>query len=81
MKSLLIFAAKEWLLRFCKKLFLMRIISDAKADGYIAIESFPVIRSERYELDCAGPVLLYDKAGFVKVAEEKDFIVMRKDLR
>ena len=60
---------------------LQKVISDAKANGYIAIESFPVIRSERYEWDCAGPIRLYEKAGFVKVAEEKDFIVMRKELR
>ena len=60
---------------------LQKVISDAKANGYIAIESFPVIRSERYEWDSAGPIRLYEKAGFVKVAEEKDFIVMRKELR
>lgn len=60
---------------------LQKVISDAKANGYIAIEGFPVIRSERYEWDCAGHIRLYEKAGFVKVAEEKDFIVMRKELR
>ena len=57
-----------------------RVISDAKANQYSAIESFPVIREERYEWDCAGPVRLYEKAGFVITEKRDDFVVMRKEL-
>ena len=59
---------------------LNRVISDAKANQYSAIESFPVIREERYEWDCTGPVRLYEKAGFVIAEKRDDFVVMRKEL-
>ncbi|MDF2686176.1 MAG: GCN5-related N-acetyltransferase [Clostridia bacterium] len=59
---------------------LQRVITDAIAEDYIAIESFPVVRSERYEWDCTGPVRLYEKAGFTKVSEKDGKAVMRKEL-
>ncbi len=60
---------------------LQQVIADAKAEGYIAVVSFPVIRNERYEWDCTGPIRLYEKVGFVKVQERDKFAVMRKDLK
>ena len=60
---------------------LQRVIDDAKVDGYIAVEGFPVIRDERYEWDNAGPLRLYKKAGFVEAARQDDRVVMRKALR
>jgi len=60
---------------------LQQVIADAKVEGYIAIVSFPVIRNERYEWDCTGPVRLYEKVGFVKVEERVKFAVMRKELK
>lgn len=60
---------------------LLRVVADAKADGYIAIEGFPVVRDERYEWDNTGPIRLYEKAGFIKVAEQDKSVVMRKELR
>ena len=60
---------------------LQQVIADAKVEGYIAIVSFPVIRNERYEWDCTGPVRLYEKVGFVKVAEQDRFVIMRKELK
>ena len=60
---------------------LQRVIVDAKAEGYIAVEGFPIVRDERYEWDCTGPVRLYEKAGFIKVAETEKNVVMRKELR
>lgn len=59
---------------------LNKVISDAKNKQYLAIESFPVIREERYEWDCAGPVRLFEKAGFVITEKRDDFAVMRKEL-
>lgn len=61
---------------------LNRVIADAKIEGYAAVVGFPVLRSERYEWDNAGPLRLYEKAGFVKTAElEPDkCVAMRKEL-
>lgn len=59
---------------------LHRVIHDAKAKGYAAVDGFPAIRTERYEWDCAGPVRLYEKLGFIKVAEQEGCVIMRKEL-
>ena len=57
------------------------MIDDARAEGYIAIEGFPVVRDERFEWDCKGPLRLYEKAGFVKVTVQEKKVVMRKELK
>jgi len=59
---------------------LRQVVADAETEGYTAVEGFPVVRGERYEWDHAGPIRLYEKAGFVKVAERDGFVVMRKEL-
>ena len=59
---------------------LQRVVADAKAEGYTAVEGYPVMREERYEWDNAGPIRLYEKTGFVKVAEQDGRVVMRKEL-
>jgi GNAT superfamily N-acetyltransferase len=59
---------------------LRQVVADAKSEGYLAVEGFPRIRDERYEWDFSGPVRLYEKAGFVKVAEQGKTAVMRKVL-
>jgi GNAT superfamily N-acetyltransferase len=55
-------------------------VADARADGCLAVEGYPVKRDERYEWDCTGPLRLYEKAGFVKAAEQGQMIIMRKAL-
>ena len=57
-----------------------RVIADAKADGYVAVVSFPKVRAERYEWDYLGPVRLYENAGFQKESEKDGKAVMRKEL-
>jgi GNAT superfamily N-acetyltransferase len=57
------------------------VCEDAKAEGCIAVEGFPVVRAERYKWDCTGPIRLYEKVGFDKVAEQDGFVVMRKELK
>lgn len=59
---------------------LQQVITDATIEGYLAIEGFPVMHDERYEWDCTGPIRLYEKLGFVKIAEENRNLVMRKEL-
>jgi len=60
---------------------LNRVIADAIVEGYLAVVSFPVTRSERYEWDCQGPIRLYQKVGFVKITEQDNVVVMRKNLK
>jgi GNAT superfamily N-acetyltransferase len=60
---------------------LQRVVDDAAAEGYIAVEGFPVKRENRYEWDYTGPVRLYEKAGFNKTSENDKSITMRKELR
>ncbi|MDD4796574.1 MAG: GNAT family N-acetyltransferase [Eubacteriales bacterium] len=60
---------------------LNRVIADAKIEGYLAVISFPVVRSERYEWDCQGPARLYEKAGFVKVTQQGERVTMKKALK
>jgi GNAT superfamily N-acetyltransferase len=60
---------------------LQQVITDANAEGYTAVIGFPVMRDKRYEWDCRGPFRLYEKAGFIKVAEYKDNLIMRKELK
>ena len=59
---------------------LNKVIVDAKANKYTSVVAFPVKRSERYEWDCAGPVRLYEKAGFHKISEHGETIIMKKEL-
>ena len=59
---------------------LQQVIADAQAEGYHAVVSFPILRSERYEWDCTGPIRLYEKAGFIKVEERDQVAILRKEL-
>ncbi len=59
---------------------LQQVITDAKAEGYVAVVGFPVMRDERFEWDNQGPVRLYEKAGFSIVSEKDGKAVMRKEL-
>lgn len=59
---------------------LNRVILDAKAKGFSSVVGFPVERNERYEWDCAGPIRLYEKAGFKKISKHGDVIIMKKNL-
>ena len=73
--------APEYRMKGVATALLQQVIADAKAEGYIAVEGFPVMRDERYEWDNPGPIRLYEKAGFVKVAEQDGRVVMRKELK
>ena len=59
---------------------LRQVIADAKVQGYVAVVGFPVVRDERFKWDNHGPMRLYEKVGFIKVAEEDGRMVMRKEL-
>lgn len=57
-----------------------RVVADAKAEGYCFVEGYAHIRKEKYDTDFKGPVGLYEKAGFERVAEQNGVVIMRKTL-
>ena len=60
--------------------FIERVCSDAKANGYAAVEGYAILSDKRNDFDYQGPVRLYQKAGFTEVMREKEQVVMRKML-
>ena len=60
--------------------FIDKVCSDAKINGYAAVEGYANISDKRNDFDFQGPLRLYQKAGFVEVAREKGQVVMRKVL-
>lgn len=60
--------------------FLARICDDAKEEGYTFVEGYPVLHEKNTPLDYAGPFHLYEKFGFIKVAEQGNVVIMRKEL-
>lgn len=73
--------APEYRGRGIATLLLARICNDAKADGYAFVEGYPTFHEKYTPFDYAGPVRLYEKAGFFKVSKQNKTIIMRKDLR
>jgi GNAT superfamily N-acetyltransferase len=55
-------------------------IDDAKTDGFAAVEGYPRLHSERETFDYNGPVRLFEKFGFVIVAELNNVSIMRREL-
>jgi GNAT superfamily N-acetyltransferase len=59
---------------------LERVVNDAKTEGFKTVEGYAHIRKEQYDMDFKGPTRLYEKLGFVPIAEQDGVIVMRKTL-
>ena len=59
---------------------LERVIADALAQGYAAVEGYAHIRKEQHDMNFKGPTKLYEKLGFVSIAENHGVLVMRKTL-
>ena len=57
-----------------------RVLADAKAEGYAAVEGYAFERTERYEWDFTGPARLYEKLGFVATTKQGNGVIMRKEL-
>ena len=60
--------------------FISRVCSDARSNGYSAVEGYAVLSDQRNDFDYQGPYRLYQKAGFTEVARKKGQAVMRKVL-
>ena len=59
---------------------LERVVSDAKEQGFAAVEGYAKVQKNRVYYDYNGPVRLYEKAGFTEVATQEGRVVMRKVL-
>ena len=60
--------------------FIERVCTDAKSKGYAAVAGYANLFAQRNGFDYQGPYLLYQKAGFIEVAREKEQAAMRKVL-
>jgi len=60
--------------------FIDRVCSDAKSEGYAAVEGYARLSDQRSDFDYQGPVRLYQKAGFTEAARENGLVIMRKVL-
>ncbi|MNC24093.1 Acetyltransferase (GNAT) family protein [compost metagenome] len=60
---------------------LERVIADAIAGGFAAVEGYARVQKDRVYYDYNGPVRLYEKAGFAEAARIDGRVAMRKILR
>lgn len=60
---------------------LERVIADAMAMDYAAVEGYAYVQNERVCNDFNGPIHLYEKAGFVEAERVDNRVVMRKMLQ
>ena len=59
---------------------LERVCTDARAEGFAAVEGYAKVQKDRVYYDYNGPIRLYEKAGFVEVARHDGRVMMRKEL-
>ena len=59
---------------------LERVIADAEARGYVAVEGYAHVSKGQYDMDFKGPTRLYEKLGFVPVVKQDGVVIMRKTL-
>ncbi len=62
-------------------LLLERVLDDAKKDGFDAVEAYPNQSFSSVAADFMGPAAMYEKHGFLTLAQTEQKYVMRKVLR
>ena len=60
--------------------FIEQVCSDARSNGYAAVEGYAILSNNRNDYDYQGPMRLYQKAGFVEVMREDGQVIMRRVL-
>lgn len=63
------------------KALLQRVLADAAAEGYEAVEVYPQLQEGFTTLDFNGPIAMYQNAGFHEIARKGKNIVMQKRLK
>lgn len=80
--SVICFAiAPEYRGRGVATALLERVISDAAAQGFKAVEGYVNTKYADKYWDYTGPARLYEKFGLVEAAKQGDRVVMRKELK
>lgn len=59
---------------------LERVCQDANTDGYSAVEGYPHLQDKYNPFDNSGPTRLFEKAGFSRIAQHENVVVMRKEV-
>ena len=73
------YGVKETLRKYAVEM-LDRVCQDAKEDGYICVEAYPMKSEGMNSLAFTGPKRLYEKTGFVIAAQRNGMYIMRKQL-
>ncbi|MBP1754918.1 MAG: GCN5-related N-acetyltransferase [Firmicutes bacterium] len=60
--------------------FLKHICTEAKAQGYVAVEGYARLSIDPEYLDFNGSIGLYERAGFTEVKRNEEQVIMRKRL-
>jgi GNAT superfamily N-acetyltransferase len=76
------FVAPEYCGKGVSTALLERVIADARAEGYAAVEGYVhrITKTTWEDYDYKGPLRLYEKLGFIPAAEQDGVVVMRKTL-
>ena len=59
---------------------LRRVCEDALAEGYDAVEGYPMLHDAYDPQDYTGPLRLYEHAGFVRIGQRGKLLILRKEL-
>lgn len=59
---------------------LRQVCEDAWAEGYDAVEGYPMLHDGYDPQDYTGPLRLYENAGFVRVGRRGRLLILRKNL-
>lgn len=57
-----------------------KVLQDAQLESYDAVEGYPRLHDKYEPFDYTGPIRLYEKLGFVKMAEKGNVIIMSKNI-
>ena len=60
--------------------FIEQVCSDARSNGYAAVEGYSIVSDKRNDYDYHGSMKLFSKAGFVEAMIENDQVIMRRML-
>lgn len=62
-------------------MLLNRVVEDAGKEGFDAVEAYPNKHFQSVSADFMGPAAMYERRGFLTVAQTEQKYVMRKALR
>lgn len=73
--------APEWRRHGVAAALLERVCEDARAEGFDAVEAYPIAQFVSEQADYMGPAALYERLGFAVWRELGDRLIVRRALR